>query len=653
MRIKDLLTYNDRPILADGACGTYYRSLTGDDSPCEPANIEQPQLVLNMHRHYIEAGAQVLYSNTFAAGQLLGGDQARLQSVIEAGWKLAREAAGDKAAVLADIGYIAYKSAGQQQEEEEAAQYLCLAEIFYEAGATDFVFETMAEFSLLQPALAYLRSKLPDAFVLVTFAVSQDGYSKKGRYYKDLLDSAFTCADVSAAGLNCVCGPGHMLNLLGAYRAKGRLLAALPNAGYPVMVNQRLIYEDNEDYFAARLRELADAGCFMVGGCCGTTPAHIAKAAAALCASAQAAQTAQPAAAGPAMPKHKPEVAERPQKTADDYKSPLQNPSVSIGNIQPPAEMATFLSSLPKPPAPTAQTMTKEAGAFAAKLRAGRRVTVVELNPPAACDVGHFMSAARLAQEAGADMVSVTDSPLARTRADSLVLAAKLRRELGIEVLPHVSCRDRNRRGLKAALLAAAIEDVRYVLAVRGDASDDGVFSLNSRELMDFIGSLNRELLAENSLTVGGALNINAANFPAELKRAQAKEEAGCAFFLTQPVFDARGTENVAIAAQMLTGPVLAGILPPASYRNALFLQQEVGGITIPAALLNSLQNKDAATTRLISLNHCRSIMQELAPICAGFHCITPLNKIEWIVELINDLQLVLGDVGKADAVIM
>ncbi|MCL1905454.1 MAG: bifunctional homocysteine S-methyltransferase/methylenetetrahydrofolate reductase [Clostridiales bacterium] len=590
MRIKDLLAGDTRPILADGAYGTYYRSLTGDDGPCELANIVQPQLVLDMHRHYMEAGARVLYSNTFAAGQLLARDEARLKPVIEAGWALAKQAAGDTAAVLADIGYITYKDAARQQEEEKADRYLQLAELFHKAGATDFVFETMAEFSLLKPALSYLRRKLPDAFILVTFAVSQDGYSKKGRYYRDLLDAAFACPDVSAAGLNCVCGPGHIFSLLASYPAGGRLLAALPNAGYPSMVDMRPVYGNNEDYFAARLRELGEAGCFMVGGCCGTTPAHIARASSVLAAPQQPVK-----AVDPAIRKQKQPAASLARDTADVRES------------------------------------------FAAKLRAGRRVTVVELNPPAACDAGHFMEAARFAKEAGADILSVTDSPLARARADSLMLAAKLRREAGVEVLPHLSCRDRNRRGIKAALLAAAIEDIRYVLAVRGDTSDDGVFSLSSRELMAFIESLNRELLAKNSFFTGGALNINACNFSAELKRAHAKEDAGCSFFLTQPVFDAQGVENVAKATEGLKSPVLAGILPLAGYKNALFLQQEVGGITIPAALLHSLEHKDAAATRQISLDHCRFMMKELEPLCAGFYFMTPLNKIEWVCELMTD----------------
>lgn len=263
-----------RPLLFDGAFGTYYFSLTGDESPCELANLTAPGTVLRIHREYLAAGARAVKTNTFAASPACLPDPEQLARVIEAGWSLAQRAAAETGArVFADIG--------GNDAETASGDYLAVTERFLELGARDFLFETLASFDEVLPALGRIRERVPDAAVLVSFAVSQDGYSRRGHYCRILLEAAENCPLVDAAGFNCACGPSHMANLLHNLGPRPKPLIAMPNSGYPSSINGRVLFEDNAEYFAQKLAALYEAGAEILGGCCGTTPRHIARTAAA------------------------------------------------------------------------------------------------------------------------------------------------------------------------------------------------------------------------------------------------------------------------------------------------------------------------------------------------------------------------------------
>lgn len=576
-------TIHAGPHMFDGAFGTYYNRLTGSEEPCELANLTDPATVLSIHHAYVQSGARSLKTNTFGANPALL-EEAALRQVISAGLSLAREAAGTDADVWADIGPIA-------AEGDASGDYVRVTDIFLACGAENFLFETLSEWDPLLPALDALAARKDPPRVIVSFAVSQDGYTAKGLDYRTLAARAAAHPAVTAVGLNCICGPSHMVQLIRGLLPFPKPLSAMPNAGYPSLIHGRTVFRDNAVYFAGKLRELHRLGVTYLGGCCGTTPDHIARSVALL-----AEESTSPAPAAP-------------RKEAAP--APVRLPALQ--------------------------------GLLAA---GGRKIIAVEIDPPMDGDPAPMLRAAARAKEAGADIITLADSPLARTRADSLMMAAKIRREVGIEAMPHLTCRDRNRIALQGALLAAHIEGVDHVLAITGDPipltdrrERKAVFSLNSFEMLSFIASLNEDIFAPRPYFLAGALNINASNFAVELERARKKADRGAQLLLTQPVFSPENLENLHRAHSVLPCPLLAGILPIAGYRNALFLNNEVTGIEIPADILAALEHADRAAATGISLDYCSRVVDAAWNDCAGFYLMTPLRRIDLTVALIDRIR--------------
>ncbi len=571
-----------RPLLFDGAFGTYYYSLTGDEAPCELANLTSPDTVLRIHREYLAAGARAVKTNTFAANPVSLPDPEQLSRVIAAGWSLAEQAAKETGArVFADIG--------GNNAETAPGDYLAVAERFLELGAREFLFETLASFDEVLPALGLIRDRVPGAAVYVSFAVSQDGYSRRGHYCRVLLEAAENCPLVDAAGFNCACGPSHMANLLRNLGPRRKPLIAMPNSGYPSSINGRVLFEDNAGYFAQKLAALYEAGAEILGGCCGTTPRHIALAAEALAAASRPAGTGLP---GPSVP----------------------GPGAAApGGGRPGAR---------------------------------RKTIAVELDPPFDYDCSFILSASAELRRGGVDFITVTDSPLSRTRADSLMTAAKIRREAGIEVLPHISCRDKNHIALRAGLLGAAFEGISHVLVVTGDPPTqtetrgrDGVFHLSSFDLISYIHSMNSEVFSKAPFVIGGALNVNAVNFPRELERAKKKLSLGASALFTQPIFSDAAVENFLTARRELDCRLFAGILPVAGYKNALFLINEVSGIEIPPRVVEALRDKTPEEAAKISIAYSAGIARRVYDAADGFYIMTPLRKIAIVQGLIEEIR--------------
>lgn len=566
------------PLLFDGAFGTYYFALTSDAVPCERANLTDPETVRRIHREYIEAGVDAIKTNTFAASPVTAGPQ--LREILTAGWRIANEAAAGQVRVFADIGSNDFLTAERD--------YIETARIFLELGARAFLFETLAAYSDAAPAIAYIKQNAPDALVLVSFAVSQDGYTRRGLHYKTLIQAARGDANVDGVGLNCVCGPSHMLSLIKTLEPHEKPLTAMPNSGYPTVLNGRVIYEDNADYFAQKLAELYEAGVDIVGGCCGSTPRHLLLGREALAA------------------------ARRSERTA---------------------------AQAPKAPAP-------DAAAAGSGLTGRGKLIAVEVDPPQDADCTHVLSAAAELKECGADLITIADSPLSRTRADSIMTAAKVRREIGIEVLPHLSCRDRNRIALKAALLGASFEDIRSVLVITGDPPEpadsrvrEGVFNFNSFDLISYINSMNSVEFTHAPFTIGGALNVNAVNFPAELARAKKKLARGARMIFTQPIFSDEAVENFLLARKELDCTLFAGILPVAGYKNAMFLINEVAGVDIPDQVVQSLKDKTPEEAAEISIAYSAGVARRVYSAADGFYIMTPLRKINIVRGLINEIR--------------
>ncbi len=571
----------------DGAFGTYYFRQTKDYKPCELANIYSPDVVVDIHRQYINAGAQAIKTNTFSANSRIFGQEGLRNRIIKSAMENASQAVADSGVqIFCDIGYI------NSDSEKTPLEYVYIANEFLKNGGENFLFETLAEFRPIEKALQFLKEKCPDCTTVASFAVSQDGYSKKGIYYKTLLSRAESCPYVDIIGLNCQCSPSHMRSLIRNLDKHTKPLLAMPNSSYPSAFNGHMTFDDNSEYFADKMGEIYSAGADIIGGCCGTTPRHIALAV----------------------------------KTVMELNGKKEEKTVS---------------AKPALPKNTQQTIP-----FICK---NKKIIAVEIDPPMDNDMSFCIKAGFKLKEAGVDVITVADSPLARARADSIMTAAKIKREVGIETMPHISCRDKNRIALKGALIGAAFENINNVLAVTGDpitqdifAGKAGVFAFNSYGLISYINELNRQTFTTTPFSVGAALNVNVANFDKELERALKKEQLGAQYFLTQPIFSDSGGQNLIKAAGKLTRPVLAGLMPPASYKNAVFLHNEVSGISIDQNFIDSLKDKSREEIVELSTDFCLEKAIKVKDYCAGFYLMTPMKRADLTVRLTEKIKEVL-----------
>ena len=593
MNIRELL--QTRPLLFDGAMGTYYKAAPGVE--CEQANLTDPAGVLAVHREYLAAGADAVKTNTFSLPRLAAAHTPGWEQLAQAGWQLAVQAAGETgAAVFADLG------PAPDTETVPAGQvYTAVAKQFTALGARNFLFETLSSDAGLLDAVGAIKAEVPDAFVLVSFAVLPDGYTREGMYCKDLARRMQESGIVDAVGLNCVSAPGAMRTL--AKQLGGTLpLSVMPNAGYPIVTRTQVKYQGRPEYFARELGRLAAEGTVQIlGGCCGTTPAHIAA------------------------------------LRAELNRLPV------VKKTAPAEEFSTVKE----------QTVENE-DAFLRKLNAGEKVIAIELDSPRNADLNGYLEGAKKLQAAGADLLTIADCPIAQARMDSSLVACRVHRELGLCTLPHMTCRDRNLNAAKALLLGLYAEGVREVLAITGDpiptAERDevkNVYQFNSRKLAQYIVSLageGREM--PGPMTVFGALNLNARNFDVELRRAKEKLENGMSGFLTQPVLSAQAVENLKKSRETLGADtkILAGIMPVISQRNAIFMENEINGIHVEDWIIEKFAGLDRAQGEELGLAISLEMAKAALPYADGLYLMTPFNRVALMERLIGRLkQEVLG----------
>lgn len=581
-RVRELLAQG--VLLFDGATGTALCAQSGEGEAVERLCLTQPQRVLALHRAYLAAGCKAIKTNTFAAHVSLACENKDDQkTLIRAAYDLARRA-GDAydAAVFADIG------PAPTDADSAAACYIAMAEQYLNVGATCFLFETMQSGEGLAEAAAYIKASCPDAWIMVSFAADADGFTRAGEQASALALQMSACGAVDAIGLNCICGAYHIRQLLSTLDVGDKLMSAMPNAGYPHVEEGRTYYDSAPAYYAQQVMECVKAGARIVGGCCGTTPEHIRQIARLL---------------GMPMP-----------------------PRVRMGD-----EKAA------QPPEKGCRSRILR------RLEQGRRITLVELDPPRSADIGGFMESARQLEQAGADAITIADCPIGRARMDSSLLACKLSRELGIEALPHMTCRDRNVNATKALLLGLSMENVHNVLAVTGDPIPTGdrgsvksVYQFNSRVLAKFIRGLGESGEAEPFFVCGG-LNINAVRFDLELERAKEKMDCGVSAFLTQPVLSEQAALHLERARDELRGAkLIGGLFPVVSEKNARFLQSEVHGITVDEAVVRAYVGLDRAQGEDMAVRLCREAASRISPFVDGYYIMTPFQRVELVCRVIR-----------------
>ena len=576
-----------KPLTFDGAMGTYFASLPGhQEQRCERASLERPEEISAIHRAYLETGCQAIKTNTFAvSAELAQGDEKLAQEMIQASCRLAQEVAKPYGAyVFADLG-----PAPQGKGLFPAAVYCRQADLFLEQGLTHFLVETLPSDEGIAQLAQHLKQRCPDAFLIVSFAVDFDGVTREGRLGRELLRAAAALPEVDAVGFNCVSGPHHLLEYIRGLDLSGVTLSVMPNAGYPTVLGRRTFFQGRPGYFGEKMAQIVQSGASIVGGCCGTTPEHIA---------AMVSQLAHP------LPKIVPPSA---ADTAARAKAPQANPLWD-------------------------------------KLESGKHVIAVELDPPVDDNIEFFLDGVKKLHQAGADAVTIADCPIGRPRADSSLLACKIKRELGVEPLPHMTCRDRNLNATKALLLGLSIEGVHNVLLVTGDPipTEDrsevkSVFNFNSRKLARYVSGLNEGALS-TPFHIFGALNLNARNFAHQLEMARQKEECGVSGFLTQPVLSQEALDNLKLARATLKGKILGGIFPVVSHRNACFLNNEISGMHVCDEIVALYEGKSKEEATELAVTISARIAREIAPYTDGYYLMTPFRRVELISKILEQI---------------
>lgn len=587
MDVREYLEHN--LLLFDGGMGTYFSARSHRvGSGCELANLSQPELIADIHREYLEAGCKAIKTNTFAVNRVcFQGNEELVQQTIAAGWSLAQQAAEKyDAFVFADIGPIT----GVPETMDICEEYRYVIDCFLQQGAKYFLFETNANADGLCESAEYIKQQVPDAYIITTFAIQPDGVSRDGSFAAQLLEQMKKCAAVDAVGFNCVCGARHMLELAKEIDHHDITLALMPNAGYPVVINNRSFYEGDPHYFATQLQEMAQEGAGILGGCCGTTPVHIAQAAQALSGYGRSTRKA---------PK------KLQTETSDTWQDSL----------------------------------------FWQKLQKGKKVIAVELDPPADANLSKFMHGAWMLKGANVDIITIADCPIARARVDSSLLACKIRRELNLEALPHMTCRDRNINATKALLMGLYAEGIRNVLLITGDpiptAERDevkSVYQFNSRKMAAFVSGLGQTALP-GSFHLFGALNVNARNFDIQLRLAQEKLQKGMIGFLTQPILTPEAFENLKRAREQLDGYLLGGIMPVVSAKNARFMDSEINGIRVDERITELYEGKDRAESETLAVEISTEIARQIAPYVDGYYLMTPFQRTGLICRILEQME--------------
>jgi homocysteine S-methyltransferase len=606
-----------QPILSDGAMGTILHQRGVNFDQCFDAlNIEQPALVAEIHRAYIEAGSQVIQTNTFGANRYKlarHGLEDQVERINTAAVELARRVvwASFKPVVIAgDIGPLGVRLTpfGRVKPEQARAAFSEQIAAQAKAGVDLLIIETMTDILEVVEAILAAKDVAPQLPIVASMTFTRDDRTllgdKPARVAKALAEAGATII-----GVNCSGGPHQILRILKQMKAAVPTIrfSAMPNAGWPEQAGGRIMYPAAPEYFGEYALSFCEIGTSLIGGCCGTTPQHIA-------AMARALQTTPPG-CGPT----------ENNITINEHEEML------------PGEQPTQLAQ---------------------KLAAGRFVVSVEMDPPRGLSTHKLLAGASLLAESGADVINVADSPMARMRMSPWAVCNLLQRQIGIETVLHFPTRGRNLLRVQGDLLAAHALDVRNVFVVMGDPTAIGDYP-NAMDNYDVVPSGLVKLIKQGfnagvdhagtdigqptSFFVGTALNLSPADSAQEIKNLKRKLKAGADFILTQPIYDPQAAicflqEVERALGQPLEIPVLVGILPLVTARHAAFLHNEVPGISIPdpirARLESAGQNASAEGIKIAI-----ELVEQMQPYIQGIYLMPPFNRFDSAAEIIEAIK--------------
>lgn len=609
--LRDLID-DSRVHVLDGAMGTMLYSRGMFVNVCyDELNLTQPALVQEVHEAYVQAGAEILETNTFGANPVKlssHGLEDDTEVINRSAVALARRAANGRALVIGAIGPLGIRLEpwGPTAREEAIGFFSRQARGLLEGEVDGIILETFGDLHELEAALCAVKA-LTDLPVIAQMTVGQDGNTSYGTNVETIA-TKLTELGADVVGLNCSVGPAAMLDAIERMVERtGRPISAQPNAGLPRAVDDRRIYLASPEYMGSYARRMIQAGARFVGGCCGTTPDHI--------------------------------------KKIHAYVASVQPRLVSVG--PPPAGLG--------PPARIDGAPLAQRSRLGRKLAAGEFVTSVEILPPKGWNPAEMIEQSRALQQAGVDAVNVLDSARAQSRMGVLPAALIVQREVGLETVFHYTCRDRNMLGMLSDLLGAAAGGLRNVLVVTGDPPTMGpypdstaVFDIDSIGLTNLLHRLNQGLdPGGNSIgeptrfVVGVALN-QGADLEKELERFAWKLDAGADFAVTQPVFDPSQLDRFLKRAKTRV-PVIAGIWPLTSLRNAEFLANEVPGVHLPPAVVERMrraQERGTAAARAEGVAIAAEMIGAVRGLVQGVQVSAPAGRVGTALEVLASLKL-------------
>lgn len=617
------------PLVVDGAMGSQLFERGILYNAClEELNVSRAELVKRVHEDYVRAGANVIETNTFGANAMRldkHGLSGKVAALNEAGVKVARDAVAGKAFVVGSIGPSGY-FLGDASPDDLAKVRTALGEqarALVGAGVDGLVVETFRQTNELrvaiESAVAAAGGKVP---VIASASVDEHNRMSDGTTSAEIARLMKEWG-ATVVGVNCCDGPMNVLEAVDTMRSVGLPVWAVPNAGLPRRVDDRLVYVSTAEYFGVYARRMYKLGVRLVGGCCGTTPDHVKRIAAAA----------------------------RMIASSDGNKgsSPPDSDAVRVGSD-------TFQAWSADPP-PDELTRGEKCTPFAersdlaAKIARGKFVVSVEVNPPVGLDLTKSLAAARMLKEGGVDVINIADGARAQARMGNLAMALRVQEHAQMETILHVCGRDRNLLATLAHLLAGHELGIKNLVVITGDPPKMGdfpdasaVYDLDSIGILKLATRLNhgidpggKPLGASTRFMLATGAEPAALNYERELDRLRLKKEAGAEVVMTQPVYDPKVLEKFLVDIEPLGLPVLVGLLPLASYRNAEFLHNEVPGMQVPEAVRERMRKAGSGpAARKEGVAIAREMLSAVRSRVQGAYVMPPFERFELALEVID-----------------
>lgn len=605
MRRSFVSVLSEQIVVFDGAMGTrLYEQGVFLNKCFDELNVSNGALVESVHRSYVAAGADVIETNTFGANRMKLdrhglGDQVR--AINHEGAALARRAAGDVfvAGAIGPLG-VRIEPWGPTSVDEAVDIFAEQAAALAEGGVDFYSVETFYDLAEIEAAVRGIR-RISDQPIVAHMTLEDDGSSLEG-VAPEVFGPRLAALPVQAVGVNCSVGPAAMLEAVERMAGVvGLPISAQPNAGKPRAVDNRNLYLCSPEYMAVYAKRFIEAGARIVGGCCGTTPDHI-----------KAIRGAVRAAA------------------------PTRRARVAVAVPAP--------ASLDSTPVPVG-----ERSRLSKAVSEGRFVVSVEMLPPRGHDLSKTLAGAKLLNDSGVDAINIPDGPRASARMSPMAMAVRLEREIGIETIIHYCCRDRNLLGMQSDLLGAHSLGLRNVLIITGDPPKLGdypdataVFDVDSIGLTNMVTRLNNGLdvggnpIGEpTAFYVGCGVNPGSPDLDREIARFEWKVDAGAQFCITQPVFDVEALLRFLERVRGPRIPVIAGVWPLTSYRNAEFMNNEVPGVSVPEAILERMRRADTKDrARIEGVAIAQEALEALLPHVQGAQISAPFGRYQTALEV-------------------